>query len=545
MLGKVFPLYANLLVGNQPVEFAYSRSASTASCSIRDDGSKFITLPSVPVVMDEKTFAKNLGLTIHETEHFIDTDFEAYCSKYGDKPLVKELMNVFEDIRIEGGIARRYVGGKDIIDDMAKVLADTGFYSHPKEHENPGNLIVWFILMRMNVDLLRQPLHSYADSWEEAFERSFPSSFKADIRSIMKECSSMISTSDAVKLAEKVYELLLKEQESQEQQSKPKPNGPGFNNSPEDVEKPEPSHDEDDPLLQNIIMALETLESDITNKDKGTAFSTSDSRNSFGSCHVGEVLELFEKRQNLYDFESEARIHSNRLIQQLRSILLSQSGGGAKKSSRSGRRMHRNAYLNALTGNTSQGLYVSQTTGRKVKSDVHLLMDFSGSMSGERIEIASQSAVSMILALDQLNGVYYGVSGFAPMTRKDTGERVNHFNLKTGNAKDTIENLNRLDMFRLGSSTPLGAGMIGALSLMSELFTSDNRLLFVFIDGDCDDFSLYLQAKSQADSLGIKVIGIGIQADVSHLFEHSVMINDVTDLSLQFMNLLRKELSVA
>jgi hypothetical protein len=73
----------------------------------------------------------------------------------------------------------------------------------------------------------------------------------------------------------------------------------------------------------------------------------------------------------------------------------------------------------------------------------------------------------------------------------------------------------------------------GALAVATDLLLNvraDRRVILFLTDGVSPTVAITQERVKSAEALGIKVIGIGIQEDVSQLFPRNATVNNVSDL---------------
>jgi hypothetical protein len=227
-------------------------------------------------------------------------------------------------------------------------------------------------------------------------------------------------------------------------------------------------------------------------------------------------------------------MRSNGMIQQLTALLQNQDAMGGKRRAASGKRISNRALVPVLAGNNT-GLYTKKAKGQDTFADVHILIDCSSSMSGNPIETAMQSAMSLMMALDSIDNVTVDCSAFTNWGganhHKVTGKTLEEKMLK-------LCSLNKDCMM----GTPTHDGILGAVSMMNLDKHSDKRVLFVLQDGGGSSIP---EAVKIANSQGIHVVGIGINCDISHYYKNSVMIKDVAELPSKLFELMRSELVAA
>jgi Mg-chelatase subunit ChlD len=163
-----------------------------------------------------------------------------------------------------------------------------------------------------------------------------------------------------------------------------------------------------------------------------------------------------------------------------------------------GQRLCRNAVHRIACSTPDNRLFASRTESAEPNTAVVILGDRSGSMSGERMDIALQSAYVTAEALDLLQGVATAV-GFFPW-----GEQV-------AQVKGFGEKV-RASRFVLsaGGSTPMAEALLwSAMQLTSR--KEPRKIVIVMTDGQPDCETAARKATERLRQCGIEVFGIGIQ----------------------------------
>lgn len=157
-----------------------------------------------------------------------------------------------------------------------------------------------------------------------------------------------------------------------------------------------------------------------------------------------------------------------------------------------------------------------------VDAAVSVLLDTSGSM-GPIIETAVESTFALAQALHRIQGVQVSVDHFPGINQPAT--ELLGFRESVRLAEPRFRALGA------DGGTPTGRALAARLpSLLTA--RAERRMVVVVTDGQPNvDEGPILEATMETMRCNdVKVIGIGIRADVSHLFEYSVLIEDVSEL---------------
>ena len=193
------------------------------------------------------------------------------------------------------------------------------------------------------------------------------------------------------------------------------------------------------------------------------------------------------------------------------------------------KRLHR-----VLTGDAR----VFAAWGRKeaVHTAVHVLLDSSGSMSGEPLRLAAMACYAVALALERIKGVNVAVSAFPAGSAHDDvtvaplikhGEKV-HANLD----------------FLAEGYTPLAQALWWVLQQM-VLLKEERKMVVIMTDGEPDSVPAAQRVLRAAEALGFEVYGIGIQsAAIQALLPRaSVGVKSLSELPEAMFMLLYKALA--
>jgi len=151
-----------------------------------------------------------------------------------------------------------------------------------------------------------------------------------------------------------------------------------------------------------------------------------------------------------------------------------------------------------------------------VDSSVVILLDVSASMFHHLIKPASEACVALMSALDAA-GVESALLTF--------GDGVSTLKPFSKNSRKVGATLPRLTY---GGGTNDYVGLMHAHSLLHAR-KSARKVCFVLTDGEGRTHDTKAQAISGAN-LGITTIGVGIQHDVAHVYQHAVCVHTATDL---------------
>jgi len=173
--------------------------------------------------------------------------------------------------------------------------------------------------------------------------------------------------------------------------------------------------------------------------------------------------------------------------------------------------------------------------GRKeaVHTAVHVLLDSSGSMSGEPLKLAAMACYAVALALERIKGVNVAVSAFPAGSAHDGvtvapliahGQRV-HANLE----------------ILAEGYTPLAQALWWVLQQM-VLLKEDRKIVVIVTDGEPDSVLITQRVLRTAKILGFEVYGIGIQSAAIQVLlpRYSVCVKSLSALPEAMFTLLHR-----
>ncbi|MBF6650010.1 VWA domain-containing protein [Methylobacter sp. BlB1] len=181
---------------------------------------------------------------------------------------------------------------------------------------------------------------------------------------------------------------------------------------------------------------------------------------------------------------------------------------------------------------------------RAPNTAIHLLIDGSGSMSGVHdqqsksrlIDIAIESSVALALALEGISGVNPAVTRFPSGDTSNVIPLLRHGQKVRPNAAVFLPVTD--------GCTPLHSALWYAAA--SVLATREERkIIIVLTDGEPDDRSLTKAIINRCEATGIELVGIGICHNVSHLFDNSICISNVSELKTELFRISRDLLLTA
>ena len=224
--------------------------------------------------------------------------------------------------------------------------------------------------------------------------------------------------------------------------------------------------------------------------------------------------------------KSEALRVTARLASQLQALLQAyvMNRGGAFRRGR----LDSNKLARIAVNNPK--VFQQRVEQRAINTEIIILADMSGSMSGRRAKVLSEGLYALTHAIYFIKGVTiaaYGFAGSRFIPILEMGERPHN-------------------KFLLSCEDGTICGSMSLKALSRFGWTSDKRRIFIVMsDGDTFDEDLFKLALKKARKAGIEVVGIGVESKAMRDYvdkDEYVYVSRVSDLPSQFFTVLRDKL---
>ena len=178
-------------------------------------------------------------------------------------------------------------------------------------------------------------------------------------------------------------------------------------------------------------------------------------------------------------------------------------------------------------------------TDRRVAPNtaLHLLVDLSGSMHGDKVQIALDAALALALALEPLRGVACAVTAF-PSRQRSPGQvtRItSHGDRVQARAGAFVQD-------GRGGTPMTGALWYAAADLLAR--REERKVIMTLTDGEPDDWNSTKEMVDRAGVAGLEMIGVGIATQVAGLFPVAIRIETIADLKGQIFGIAERLLLV-
>ena len=330
------------------------QTSGDAAYTARDNGRYIINLP---VISDESLQPVLTGYAYHEIAHVRHTQFDA-LDPLQDQ-MLRQLVNIFEDVRVERRIMKDYPGMLTELKAVEKYV----FSDIVEEYDGC-------------VGKLRYLLHRVRGLVAPSAVPPL-----VDLEDFVSRATATNSTQDCVALAQEAYQLI-KEQEQDAQATKAPKNSSSADGDDVDV----PVCD-----IGGLLEDKITHESSIYADVQASVFPE----------NTDKVSDELAPMPPAYAHKARAcaSLMTNRLL------ALMQSYSMAQETSQLKGRVNTRA-LYKLAVNDSR-VFARRIVKRTINAHVMVLLDGSGSMDGDKAAYASMAGYAFKLALQQIQGVTY------------------------------------------------------------------------------------------------------------------------------------------
>lgn len=551
-------------LGAEVVEDPYAKTFST--------NGRRVTIPANIAGGEMTAKIMRYGLAHEAAGHMAHTDFDALNAwPAGANPITFGFFNIIEDPRIEKCAQNDYPGVRKINHEGIEELERRGFFVLPDEEAHPASIISSWLIRRLRVDLLKQPLA--IDRVESLAKSVFDQATLDQILSVAKKGATGKATQDATAAAEGIMKILKDaaeppkdDPEQQGNEGDPSENeegngagqggqqgagdqtgGQGAGSAPGG----EQDGDDDDGAGQAAAgptqaqsdaarKVLEASKDDMGATDmsevigKAVEHAQNESKGSGRGRYAG-VVRRNDRRSNAhYNASALASNLSSKLRSRMQELLRARVEDEDDELDDRGR-LDMRRLPRGIMGDRNI-FTVDGSEGEGVSTAVHLLVDASGSMSDYGKANAASAiiyALSTAIAPYETQGAKFAISAFDHMVHD-----LKRFEDRWIKAKNWI-----------GHYRPMGSTMMS--DAMRTVLTDvacqreKRKILLVITDGDVGDTDVNARINSTAKAAGVEVhllvIG-GSKPSQQHGFKSSeaVPANDQAQIQKAIFGLLTR-----
>lgn len=527
------------------------------------------------------------GYLAHEAGHVRYTAFD-YFAQAASVPIRKAILNVLEDVRIERRLAERYPGTRLTIEKtVGKLIAEGGF-TVPQPDTHPAAVLQAFLLFHLRTRELGQTaLADLADAAERLIEDRFPSGAVTRLFGLLSEVPALTGTRECLSLTDRILRMLQDELEKANEEQPSDSGGQSGPGAPTGNAQPNPQPAESDDSATTdtpsgradaapeidpnapVDGAIASPSSDSPDSTTDEAVHVLRAVLSAGADDVGQdlfecardILRLTASQAADIDFPTadeppsrpkegqgllDKTVRESSRIRATLQGLVQASRLKRPVAKASGRKVARNRLYRLSTGDAR--VFERRSPQSAPNTAVHVLLDRSPSMQGtviheqtvvgQRIDLAWDACMALALALEGLSGVNPAVTAFPGYEgRADSVYRVMDHGQRVRQ---------RAPYFGLGTDggTPLAQGLWYAASRLLAC-REPRKVILALTDGEPDCLEATRDILARCAATGIKVVGIGLGIEVSHLFECSISIMQLHELRARLFELSRDLLIAA
>ena len=522
----------------------------------------------LPGLDGDKPESRKLGIgyIAHEGGHCRFSDFTLLKLM---TPIEKHVSNLLEDIYVEKSMANVFPGVKLYLAEMVEGLVETKFFVESPEDATPTQLMQSFMLYRLRADMLEQDsIAELADKMEARVREIIPVGMLTKLEALMFQVDECKNSQDVLDLTRAIILMMEDEAKKEEEKEKEQKEKDAQNNEQTDPSQPQDQsgdaeqqdgkdgqsssgqdegedddaqqgsgngHGDDDQMASEIIKSIlsagedeaikttdEALEEALGTMEDYSAPSNVEPFKSKGYPHAHVPQINIEAEKNRVSGVSNAiRVRTQSLLQAQTQAVKRNTMMGTKLNVKN---LHRARLDGQVFQKTKEGI--------KIDTAIAILVDRSGSMSGEKIQLAMDAALTATMAFDR-PGVKTAVYAFPYCDGPDSNVMLKHWDAQPASVIPTYRAIG------VDGSTPLAEAMMGVgIDLMSRPET--RKVLLVATDGDPDGIAQSHWVINLARRSGMEVLGIGIMNDAKKVFgqQWASNISDIEQLPAAMIGML-------
>lgn len=528
-----------------------------------------IVVPNVDLSSKSEMFTNALwGFLTHEAAHVRLTDFGVFKTS----PLIKSLLNILEDGRIENEFMSMYPGTRTTLGDTARYV----FSGFDTTVDDEAGALFYFVLGWVRYNYLNQ------DAAKPVFEeglRSFKNFYSngalIKTNALLPKLSQCKSTGDCLELVNELIDGIQEAEEKEDEEKGDSSDSPdsGASGDDSDPDSGDDSDTEGDPsqggstdsssddgantgesgqegdqassldpdasdesgsgtissMQKALTASAEDLPDDYLSEFKDEAKKAP--REDFGVSVVDVNPNLATQRPLNGAEINSAKAMSNSIRKQLMGLIQAQART-PRRPKRAGKRPNTRSMHKLSVGDTR--IYLRDQKRLDVNTAIHLMVDLSGSMNGGNDQVARESALAFAYALNTLKGVSVGVTFFGPSVVTKVLPQGSDINQHVGRFQQ-----------RAGGSTPAAEAVwSGSFDLIRA--KADKRIGILITDGGPDSGTALNNVLSRSVDSGIEFIGIGVGShSITKFIDNSIVINSVGELANQLFTTVKRTLIAA
>lgn len=518
-----------------------------------------ISIPTVDV-LDKQHMRMVRGYLDHEAGHVRFTDFTLLESLRNDPAYVMSLINIAEDIYVEREMGKRYVGCEKNLRWLSKHLF-TENYDKPnlvhlrKLRNNLALHFQLFVMHVMNYTLyymrakLVADLSPFIPSEQQAVECLAPGLTKNLVPIMEKWFPILTSTYASCQFSKEMYEAIkqyIKRPYAGHDSAGTNPfkktmqdKVKNYANTPKQIAEEMKDMLEEAAEFSFCKWADGWQQSTFTDIGKSAGAELQAMHNKFIGmfkdtsnrtflAHSVPPLSLYTKGDKIpSNFVTKAMSITAQLDAQLSGLMQSivlNRGGHTSRGKLDPRKVYR------LNVNNPRVFYRKEER-LKFNAQVVILADCSGSMQGQREEMASISTYALARSLRKIPGIRTDVYYYSAVTFERALSQSDH--------------ISRFSRMQASGGTPTGSAVENALSFFN--YWDDSRKIILLVtDGEAQDMEYLRYVLQVAARNNVEVFGVGIDCnsieEVSEQIKDCKVIKHIRELPAAMFAMLRKAL---
>lgn len=479
------------------------------------------------------------GLAIHEGSHLLYTDFEMMSQ--AQNRVIADLFNIIEDERIEMLTGQERPG-------LANFLGCVKYYYFDRHSSRMafcsggGELDRSVRLVNSILTMIRYPKALEEDDLREFTDTLY------EVRDVIMPYPE--TCAGAFSAAQRIYDIIKRffNQEQQKKNAQKSSGGSGKGEPGKEGGRPSISDEQVEDLLEKL---LDSLEKDVTAQpgDGSSSANLNPRRMSSAICKDGERLgkalegELeigATEKVNIHVPKPDRRTYEESLSRVRRYIpafssILRRNGTDRVCDLRGLRSGFLDTCKLAEAVQGVENIYRQERTVRADRMAVCILVDESGSMDGEKIQAARDTAILLNEALATVKNVDLYIYGHT--TENGSFVKLNAYR----------EGRGRGDKYALGSIeadwSNIDSRAIREAAARVRARTREKCLFFVISDGEpCEPTRNVKEAVRELSRDGFSFVSIGIdfEYDPSEMYDNHVSMTDLSTLAPELGKMIKK-----
>jgi len=544
-------------------------------------------LPDTRLVWDE--VVKVIAYLYHECAHILWSDFTVVYST----PLQKAMGGVLEDIRIEHRAIHTFPAARKYLGELVRFLVEADLGNKPgisfgkvSEAMPEGEVLQRYMLYRLRHDVLKQTTISpLLETAVDVAEKKFPAGMLVKLDALMFQVTRCTSEAEVFDLTNEIIKMIAEEKEEEqkkEEQRQPQPQGAGGHGAAEAGGESE--GESQDAAAGTSPPQQPHRKSKCKGKGKPQAGSEDDAadggqNDSAGAAGVsgaggkpeglekvlgmteqdiiegiGEMLEQAVEAiaettasrgtamPNIHPLplaESTADLATVRgSINAIRTKTLAWMSSAAESDTRTAR--------TGITIDPTQlyavpiggDIFIEESEGIDLNAAMDIVIDRSGSMSGE-IKRACTAALASMLAFE-VPGIVTQVSVFPVYGSNGVDAYDEGVSVIKRWEESPRALARRIGSMTVAGGTPMAEALLFAgVSILQRQETL--RIVMVVTDGDPNDKAETRDVIGKLRNAGVVVVGLGIGVDPSGVFgeAYSTAMHNTDQLAGNIVKLVR------